>query len=78
MRIPDHTLDFVFIDADHTYEGVCADIKAWWSKVKQGGALCGHDAAHPNFPGVSKALDDIFTPDGWELFDDHVWRVWIK
>lgn len=71
-------LDFVFIDADHTYGGVSADIRAWLPKIKRGGAICGHDAAHPNFPGVSKALDELFGPDGWELFADHVWRVWIK
>lgn len=41
--IGDQSLDFVFIDADHTYDAVKADIEAWWSKVKQGGLLSGHD-----------------------------------
>ena len=39
----DATLDFVFIDADHSYEAAKADIAAWRSKVKPGGILCGHD-----------------------------------
>ena len=39
----DATLDFVFIDADHSYEAAKADIAAWKSKVKPGGILCGHD-----------------------------------
>ena len=33
----DRSLDFVFIDADHSYEAAKADIAAWRSKVKPGG-----------------------------------------
>lgn len=39
----DETLDFCFIDGDHTPEGVHKDLIAWWPKVKQGGVLGGHD-----------------------------------
>lgn len=52
----DHSLDFVFIDADHTFEFVLNDIIAWYPKVKVGGTLAGHDY-HPNHPGVIKAVD---------------------
>ena len=31
--------DFVFIDADHTYEGCLADIRAYLPKVKIGGVI---------------------------------------
>ena len=37
------TFDFVYIDADHTYEGVRADLEAWWPTIKPGGVLGGHD-----------------------------------
>jgi predicted O-methyltransferase YrrM len=43
QRIPDESLDFVFIDANHDYEYVVEDIAAWSKKVRKGGLVCGHD-----------------------------------
>ena len=39
----DLSVDLVYIDGDHTYEGCKADIHAWWPKVKSGGILMGDD-----------------------------------
>jgi predicted O-methyltransferase YrrM len=39
----DNTLDFVYIDAEHSYEGVRADIHAWLPKIRKGGCIGGHD-----------------------------------
>jgi hypothetical protein len=39
----DDSLDFVFIDGDHRYECVKADIEAWLPKMKSGSVLAGHD-----------------------------------
>lgn len=39
----DNSLDFVYIDADHSYESTMADILAWIPKVRVGGVLAGHD-----------------------------------
>ena len=39
----DGYFDLVFVDADHSYEGSKKDIVAWYSKVREGGILCGHD-----------------------------------
>lgn len=58
-QFDDETLDFVFIDADHTYESVKADIAAWWPKVKPGGILAGHDFCD-EFPGVEQAVNEFF------------------
>lgn len=41
--VPNDHFDFVFIDADHSYEAVRRDIQDWLPKVKVGGWLCGHD-----------------------------------
>ncbi len=40
---PDNSLDFVYIDANHSYEGCSRDIRDWYPKVKPGGLMCGHD-----------------------------------
>jgi predicted O-methyltransferase YrrM len=39
----DHSLDFVFIDADHRPQSVFDDIRAWLPKLRTGGILAGHD-----------------------------------
>jgi predicted O-methyltransferase YrrM len=39
----DNYLDFVYIDADHTEKAVYEDLHAWWTKVRPGGIVAGHD-----------------------------------
>lgn len=41
----DNSLDFVYIDANHTLPYVCQDIFMWERKVKHGGVISGHDYA---------------------------------
>jgi hypothetical protein len=41
--VPDMSLDWVFIDGNHSYEYVKEDIPGWTSKVKLGGIVSGHD-----------------------------------
>ena len=53
------SLDFVFIDADHFYESVVADIKAWLPKVKPGGVLAGHDYLNARGYGVIQAVNEL-------------------
>lgn len=67
--VGDETLDFVFIDADHTYEGALADIQAWTPKVKFGGAVSGHDYSD-KWPGVIQAVRETGNA---VLTHDHVW-----
>ena len=69
-RVPDASLDFVFIDAQHTYDCVKADILAWRPKLKPGGWLTGHDY-QPKFPGVIKAVDELVP--GSKLLKHSVW-----
>jgi predicted O-methyltransferase YrrM len=48
-------LDFLFIDGDHSYEGVLGDLKAFVPKLKPGGTLVLHDY---DYESVKTALTD--------------------
>lgn len=62
----DDSLDFVYIDANHTYEHVMNDITMWSEKVKSGGIVAGHDYIKKKIiegktsqnNGVVKAVND--------------------
>lgn len=53
-EIEDGSLDFVFIDADHSEEGCGNDIDVWSVKLKPDGYLIGHDI---NWPSVRAAVE---------------------
>ena len=64
--------DLVFIDADHSYESVKADIKAWLPLVKKGGFLTGHDYGGKH-DSVKKAVDEVIGEGNIEVAPDVVW-----
>jgi glycosyltransferase involved in cell wall biosynthesis len=68
-------LDFVYIDGDHSKDGVQQDIRAWFPKVRDGGIIAGHDYGHANFPGVKQVVDGYFSRFGWEI-NAHKSGVW--
>lgn len=41
--IPDESLDFVYIDGNHSIPYIIEDIYEWNKKVKKGGIISGHD-----------------------------------
>ena len=49
----DESLDFVFIDANHKYEYVKADLEAWYPKVRQGGIIAGDDYIKRDYTDLS-------------------------
>lgn len=61
--------DFMFIDADHTYEGCRQDIENWWPHLAEDGMMVGHDFATKDHEGVTKAVHDLFGEEfitaGW-------------
>ena len=39
----DNSLDFIYIDANHSYDYVKEDLSLWFPKLKKGGWFMGHD-----------------------------------
>ena len=81
--IPDGSLDLVFIDGDHSYNGCKRDIAAWLPKVKRGGWLGGHDYhnhAEPqfDFTGVDRAVDEFARNFGVVLETDLNFTWWVQ
>jgi hypothetical protein len=62
--IPYDSLDFVYIDGDHSYDYVMLDIILWTRRVRPGGIVSGHDYISPGdyrhkFDiNVKEAVDD--------------------
>jgi predicted O-methyltransferase YrrM len=54
-----HRFDFVFIDGDHTYESVKADIECWSKLLRPNGIIAGHDYGNPPWEGVIRAVDEL-------------------
>lgn len=54
----DKSVDVCMIDANHDYDYVIKDIRAWYPKIKPGGILIGDDYSRA-FPGVKKAIDEF-------------------
>jgi len=57
----DNSFDLIFVDGSHKYEDVLLDKKSWWPKLKTGGIMAFHD--YKGFPGVTKAVDEVFNSD---------------
>lgn len=55
-QIADESLDCIFIDGDHTYNAVFADLEFWWKKLRLGGQILGDDYW---MESVSSAVKDF-------------------
>lgn len=55
--VPDGSLDFVYIDANHTLDHVIADLGSWIPKVRSGGIVAGHDYGRASVGQVREAVD---------------------
>ena len=61
-QFADGSLDFVFLDARHSFEDAQQDLAAWWPKLRPGGLFAGHGYA--NSPGVRAAVDAFVAARG--------------
>ena len=54
------SIDYIMLDAGHSYEDVRDDINYWYNKIKPGGWISGDDYGGSFFPGVTQAADEFF------------------
>ena len=62
-----HSVDFIFIDGDHSYDGCKSDTLAAMKLVRPGGLICWHDYIFRFRYGVVKALDEIRAETGLDI-----------
>lgn len=62
-QFADRSVDFVYVDADHSYDAVKQDIHAWLPKMKDGGILAGHDYGWAG--SVQRAVHDAIGYRDW-------------
>lgn len=67
--------NLIFIDAEHTYDAVKADIAAWFPHLHRKGVLCGHDYGQ-NFPGVAKAVNEFAESIGKRVWNPTNTTIW--
>lgn len=71
-----NSIDFVFLDGNHLYKSVIADIDHWLPKIKIGGIISGHDFWNEEHylyqEGVNKAVVEKFG-NNITITDDGCW-----
>ncbi len=57
-NFPNNSIDFIMIDAGHSYDALMEDFNVWYNKVKPGGIISGDD--YGVFDGVTRAANEFF------------------
>lgn len=68
----DGSLDWVYLDSNHSFEAACQDLEAWFPKVRNGGVFAGHDYLDGHIPSlgefrVKSAVDAFATKHNAKL-----------
>jgi hypothetical protein len=56
---PNGYFDWVYVDGDHSFDGVVGDLVRAAPKVRRGGFLAGHDYCLPEHEHITHRFDDI-------------------
>lgn len=76
LLYPDNDVDFLFIDGDHSYEGVKADYENFRSLVRPGGLIVFHDVC--GLPEVKQFWDEIKpNTKSYEIHEPNGWGIGI-
>lgn len=57
-NVPDNSIGLLYLDGDHSYEGVITDLRLWYPKVVSGGVIAGHDYLMKHY-GVHQAVHEF-------------------
>jgi hypothetical protein len=63
----DNYFDMIYIDGDHSYEGVLKDLEISFHKVKSNGYICGHDYSSHKFPQVVEAVNYFINKNNYKI-----------
>lgn len=74
-HIQERSLDYGFIDGDHSRSGCAKDLDVVTPLIKEGGWIGGHDYNQKKFPGVVAAVDAKFGKGKVETGLDSTWFV---
>jgi hypothetical protein len=66
-HIPDNSVSLVYVDADHSFEGVWADINNYWPKLVSGGIMGFHDFENVIDYKVKDAVMKFANENGLEV-----------
>jgi len=66
-RFDDSSLDFVYLDGNHSKDAVDGDLRLWYPKLKVGGVICGHDYSSNPENDVNRAVAEFFKLKGLTL-----------
>ena len=56
----DKYFDFVYLDGDHSYEGVKKDLDSWYPKLKKFGVMCGDDYGNMHLPVIEAVSEFVY------------------
>ena len=80
--VPDESLDFLYIDGNHSFDYVISDLIWWAKKVRYGGIVSGHDFFRFRGAGIVPAVNAYTREHGitkWFLTDEKTATFfWIR
>ncbi len=69
-RLAGVEVDFIFVDGDHSWDGIAGDWHAWKGKMAPGGIMAFHDSRQSPDAGSQAFTEQVITRDpGFEVID---------
>lgn len=71
-KFEDGSIDFIYIDGNHSYESIKQDLQLYLPKLKSNGIISGHDYFEGRWPETVTAINEMIgEPD--VVFSDSSW-----